>query len=36
LTRSKFESLVSNLIERTRIPCVNCLKDAGISTQEID
>jgi molecular chaperone DnaK len=36
LTRSKFESLVSNLIERTRIPCVNCLKDAGISAKEID
>ncbi|XP_039821337.1 heat shock 70 kDa protein, mitochondrial-like [Panicum virgatum] len=36
LTRSKFESLVSNLIERTQIPCVNCLKDAGISAKEID
>ncbi|KAG8049786.1 hypothetical protein GUJ93_ZPchr0009g426 [Zizania palustris] len=36
LTRSKFESLVSNLIERTRIPCMNCLKDAGISAKEID
>ncbi|URE08910.1 Heat shock 70 kDa protein [Musa troglodytarum] len=29
LTRSKFESLVNHLIERTRIPCSNCLKDAG-------
>ncbi|KAJ3682151.1 hypothetical protein LUZ60_014724 [Juncus effusus] len=36
LTRSKFESLVSSLIERTRIPCKNCLKDAGISTKEVD
>ncbi|XP_062199684.1 heat shock 70 kDa protein, mitochondrial-like [Phragmites australis] len=36
LTRSKFESLVSDLIERTRIPCVNCLKDAGITAKEID
>ncbi|XP_016449946.1 heat shock 70 kDa protein, mitochondrial [Nicotiana tabacum] len=36
LTRSKFESLVSNLIERTRNPCKNCLKDAGISTKEVD
>uniref|UniRef100_A0ACD5YGL6 Uncharacterized protein n=1 Tax=Avena sativa TaxID=4498 RepID=A0ACD5YGL6_AVESA len=36
LTRSKFESLVGNLIERTRIPCVNCLKDAGISAKEVD
>uniref|UniRef100_A0A6N2M6I5 Heat shock 70 kDa protein, mitochondrial n=1 Tax=Salix viminalis TaxID=40686 RepID=A0A6N2M6I5_SALVM len=36
LTRSKFESLVNHLIERTRIPCKNCLKDAGISTKEVD
>lgn len=36
LTRSKFESLVGNLIERTRIPCTNCLKDAGVSAKEID
>ncbi|XP_073007432.1 heat shock 70 kDa protein, mitochondrial-like [Typha latifolia] len=36
LTRSKFEALVSNLIERTRIPCENCLKDAGISAKEVD
>ncbi|CAD5178966.1 unnamed protein product [Musa acuminata subsp. malaccensis] len=36
LTRSKFESLVNHLIERTRIPCSNCLKDAGISAKELD
>lgn len=36
LTRSKFESLVQSLIERTRIPCVNCLKDAGVSAKDID
>ncbi|KAG2536993.1 hypothetical protein PVAP13_9NG245800 [Panicum virgatum] len=36
LTRSKFEALVHNLIERTRDPCKNCLKDAGISTKEVD
>ncbi|MQL69989.1 hypothetical protein Taro_002305 [Colocasia esculenta] len=36
LTRSKFESLVNHLIERTRKPCISCLKDAGISTKEID
>ncbi|KAJ6310315.1 hypothetical protein OIU76_015112 [Salix suchowensis] len=36
LTRSKFESLVNHLIERTRIPCKNCLKDGGISTKEVD
>nr|AOM73720.1 ms4b-like protein [Brassica oleracea] len=36
LTRSKFEALVSKLIERTRSPCQNCLKDAGVSIKEID
>nr|GMD85886.1 heat shock 70 kDa protein, mitochondrial [Ipomoea batatas]GMD92800.1 heat shock 70 kDa protein, mitochondrial [Ipomoea batatas]GME08204.1 heat shock 70 kDa protein, mitochondrial [Ipomoea batatas] len=36
LTRSKFEALVNNLIERTKSPCKNCLKDAGISTNEVD
>ncbi|CDY44807.1 hypothetical protein Bca4012_047608 [Brassica carinata] len=36
LTRSKFETLVNNLIERTREPCKNCLKDAGISAKEVD
>ncbi|KAJ8768976.1 hypothetical protein K2173_023971 [Erythroxylum novogranatense] len=36
LTRSKFESLVSGLIDRTKGPCLNCLKDAGISTKDVD
>ncbi|ONK68683.1 uncharacterized protein A4U43_C05F14800 [Asparagus officinalis] len=36
LTRSKFEALVNNLIERTRAPCKNCLKDAGIAAKEVD
>ncbi|KAK8529796.1 hypothetical protein V6N12_060565 [Hibiscus sabdariffa] len=36
LTRSKFESLVNHLIERTKSPCKNCLKDAGISTKDVD
>ncbi|XP_009769457.1 heat shock 70 kDa protein, mitochondrial-like [Nicotiana sylvestris] len=36
LTRSKFENLVNSLIERTRDPCKNCLKDAGISTKDVD
>ncbi|KAK9007774.1 hypothetical protein V6N11_074692 [Hibiscus sabdariffa] len=36
LTRSKFESLVNHLIERTKAPCKNCLKDAGISTKDVD
>ncbi|KDO67984.1 hypothetical protein CISIN_1g047849mg [Citrus sinensis] len=36
LTRSKFETLVNNLIERTRAPCKNCLKDANITTKDVD
>ncbi|CAI9286989.1 unnamed protein product [Lactuca saligna] len=36
LTRSKFEALVNHLIERTKNPCKNCVKDAGITTKEID
>ncbi|EOA18008.1 hypothetical protein CARUB_v10006443mg [Capsella rubella] len=36
LTRSKFEALVGNLIEKTRCPCQNCLKDAGITIKEVD
>nr|XP_043623462.1 heat shock 70 kDa protein, mitochondrial [Erigeron canadensis] len=36
LTRSKFEALVNNLIERTKNPCKNCVKDAGVTTKEID
>merc|ERR1712087_586617 len=35
LTRSKFESIVSSLLERTKQPCLDCLKDAGISKTDI-
>ncbi len=35
LTRSKFESLVDDLIQRTIEPCKNALKDAGISASEV-
>lgn len=36
LTRSKFEMLVNNLIERTRQPCKDCMKDAGVTSRELD
>lgn len=36
LTRSKFDQLTKELVERTRIPCENALKDAGISASDID
>jgi molecular chaperone DnaK len=36
LSRSKFESLVSDLVERTIVPCKQCIKDADINVNEID
>lgn len=36
LTKAKFEQLVGDLIERTRIPCENALRDAGLSAKDID
>lgn len=36
LTRSKFETLVDHLIERTKNPCINCVKDAGISVKDVN
>ena len=36
LTRSKFESLVDDLVERSLAPCRQALKDAGVSAAEVD
>ena len=36
LTRSKLESLVSELIAKTEGPCNNALKDAGLKSDDID
>jgi len=36
LTRSKLESLVDDLIERTVQPCKTALKDAGLAASDID
>jgi len=36
LSRAKLEALVSDLLERLDGPCVTALKDAGLSTKEID
>jgi molecular chaperone DnaK len=36
LTRAKFDDITKSLVERTRIPCINALKDAGLSATEID
>ncbi|KAH9295053.1 hypothetical protein KI387_038641, partial [Taxus chinensis] len=36
LTRSKFEMLVNDLIERTRQPCKDCMKDASVTPKELN
>jgi molecular chaperone DnaK len=36
LTRSKLEQLVDSLVERTKQPCYNALKDAGLGAGDID
>ncbi|MFA5927028.1 MAG: molecular chaperone DnaK [Patescibacteria group bacterium] len=36
ITKAKFESLVADLVERTLKPCETALKDAGLSTSEIN
>jgi molecular chaperone DnaK len=36
ITRSKYESLVDDLLQRTLKPCENCLKDSGLTKDKID
>ncbi len=36
LSRAKFEQMVNDLVERSRKPCLNALKDAGLSPADID
>jgi len=36
LTRAKFETLTKPLVERTREPCLKAIKDAGVSTKDIN
>ncbi|MHB8417361.1 MAG: molecular chaperone DnaK [Myxococcales bacterium] len=36
LTRDQLEQLVGDLVDRTLEPCKICLKDAGVSVQQID
>ena len=36
LTRAKFNELTHNLVEKTRIPVQNALKDAGLTNADID
>ncbi|MES2800549.1 MAG: molecular chaperone DnaK [Bacteroidota bacterium] len=36
LTRAKFEQLIADIVERTIAPCRSALKNAGLSTSDID
>lgn len=36
ITRAKFESLISDLVEKTIGPCKKAIEDSGFSTSEID
>jgi molecular chaperone DnaK len=36
LSRSKFEQLIDSLIERTKEPCTQAMKDAGVTASQID
>ena len=36
LTRSKFESMIDDVVKRLTVPCHNALKDAGLKAADID
>jgi molecular chaperone DnaK len=36
LTRAKFEQLVEDLVESTKVPCMKALEDAGLTAGDID
>ena len=36
ITRAKFEQLIDDLVNRTKQPCEQALKDAGVSASDID
>lgn len=36
LSRSKFEELIRDLVEKTRIPCEKAMQDAGLTLNDID
>jgi len=36
ITRSKFESLISDLVKRTEVPCEKAIQDSGFRKEEID
>jgi molecular chaperone DnaK len=36
LSRAKFEQLIDDLVQRTKVPCEQTLKDSGVSASQID
>jgi molecular chaperone DnaK len=36
LSKSKFEQLIHDLVDRTKVPCEQAIRDAGITASEID
>ncbi|MCR5731640.1 MAG: molecular chaperone DnaK [Sphaerochaetaceae bacterium] len=36
LTRAKFEQMVAPIVEKSKVPCQNALRDAGVSAADID
>ncbi len=36
ISRAKFEQLIDDLLERTKIPCEQAMKDAGVTLSQID
>jgi molecular chaperone DnaK len=36
ITRSKFESLIEELVDRAKKPCLQALKDSGLETKQIE
>lgn len=36
ISRSKFEQLIHDLVDKTRVPCEQAIKDAGVSPSDID
>lgn len=36
ISRSKFEQLIDDLVQRTKIPCEQAIRDSGVSASQID
>ncbi len=36
ISRSKFEQLIDDLVQRTKIPCEQAIRDAGVTASQID